>query len=89
VPVARGDLVGEEVTRASLLTLRDDIADLRRRLDDEETAKQLPHRQKHLQLALGFLRSFVELHEHLIDEIEREFGASRKRSRPDGAADSA
>jgi DNA-binding PadR family transcriptional regulator len=74
------DLVGEEVTRESLLTLRDDIADLRRRLDDsEETANQLPHRQKYLQLALGFLRSFVELHEQLIDEVEREFDAPRKR----------
>ena len=30
------DLVGEEVTRESLATLRDDIADLRRRLDDSE-----------------------------------------------------
>src|SRR5262245_37242344 len=84
------DLLGEEVTRESLLTLRDDIADLRRCLDDfEETAKQLPHRQKYLQLALGLLRSFVELHEHLIDEIEHEFSASRRRSRPDGTADSA
>src|SRR6059036_529777 len=30
------DLVGEEVTRESLASLRDDIVDLRRRLDDSE-----------------------------------------------------
>jgi DNA-binding PadR family transcriptional regulator len=84
------DLVGEEVTRESFLTLRDDIADLRRRLDDsEETANQLPHRQKYLQLVLGFLRGFVELHEQLIDEVEREFDASGKRARPNRAAEPA
>src|SRR5215831_10940960 len=37
------DLVGEEITRESLSTLRDDLADLRRRLDDSErTAAGLP-----------------------------------------------
>src|SRR5512133_2863928 len=30
------DLVGEDTTRASLATLRDDIADLRHRLDDSD-----------------------------------------------------
>src|SRR5262245_38001907 len=35
------DLVGEEVTRASMSTLRADLADLRERLDDaERTARQ-------------------------------------------------
>src|ERR671923_2238576 len=38
------DLVGEEPTRESIAALRDDIADLRRRLDDSErTARELPH----------------------------------------------
>jgi DNA-binding PadR family transcriptional regulator len=38
------DLVGEEVTRESVATLHDDIADLRRRLDDSKhTAQDLPH----------------------------------------------
>jgi DNA-binding PadR family transcriptional regulator len=73
------DLVGERVTRASLATLRDDIADLRQRLDDsEQTAKDLPHRQKYLQLVIDFLRSFVDLHEQLVDDVEREFGAPRR-----------
>src|ERR671934_1586257 len=39
------DLVGEEVTRNSVATLRDDLADLRGRLDDSErTARRYPHR---------------------------------------------
>src|ERR671937_2745850 len=43
------DLVGEEVTRESLATLRDDIADLQQRLDDSaEAAQALPHRAKYL-----------------------------------------
>ena len=36
------DLVGEDVTRESLATLRDDIADLRRRLDDSEQTASGP-----------------------------------------------
>ena len=41
------DLVGEDVTRQSLASLRDDIADLESRLDDtERTAHQLPHGEK-------------------------------------------
>src|SRR5690348_3510174 len=41
------DLVGEEVTLASLPTLRADVDDLRLRLDEAElTAHELPHREK-------------------------------------------
>jgi PadR family transcriptional regulator AphA len=77
------DLVGEGVTRESLATLRDDIGDLRRRLDDsEQSAGNLPHREKYLVLVIGFLRGFLDLHEQLVDEVERELGASRKRPRP-------
>jgi DNA-binding PadR family transcriptional regulator len=75
------DLVGEEVTRESMATLRDDVADLRERLDDSErSAKGLPHRKKYLLLAIDFLRRLLELHEQLADEVEREFappGAAR------------
>ena len=39
------DLVGEEVTRESVATLREDIADLRERLDESAAAADaLPHR---------------------------------------------
>ena len=78
------DLVGEEVTRESLASLRDDIADLRRRLEDtERTAEDLPHREKYLLLVIDFLRGLLDLHEQLVDEVERVFAAPRrKRSTP-------
>jgi DNA-binding PadR family transcriptional regulator len=76
------DLVGEEVTRESMTTLRDDIADLRERLDESErAASELPHRAKYLLLVVDFLRRLLDLHEHLVDEVERELAASRERSR--------
>ena len=58
------DLVGEEVTRESMATLRDDLADIAARLEDaERRATDLPHREKYLLLVTGFLRRFLELHE--------------------------
>jgi PadR family transcriptional regulator, regulatory protein AphA len=83
------DLVGEEVTRGSLATLRDDIADLRRRLrDSERTAHELPHRVKYLLLVMRFLDGFVDLHEQLVDDVERQLPhAGRRRSRSTSAED--
>jgi len=73
-----GDLVGEEVTRESMATLRDDIADLQSRLDDAEgTAKDLPHREKYLRLVTGFMRKYLNLHLDLVDEVERELSPAR------------
>jgi DNA-binding PadR family transcriptional regulator len=67
------DLVGEETTRESVATLRDDIADLRERLDESEAAaEQLPHRRKYLLLVNDFLRRLVALHSDVVDEVERE-----------------
>jgi DNA-binding PadR family transcriptional regulator len=67
------DLVGEDVTRESISTLRDDIDDLRRRLDESaRAADQLPHRRKYLLLVNEFLRRLVDLHIELVDEVERE-----------------
>jgi DNA-binding PadR family transcriptional regulator len=81
------DLVGEPVTRSSMVTLREDIADLTERLDDaEERAQELQHRSKYLLLVIGFLRRYLELHLELVDQVERELSASR---RPEGAAESA
>jgi DNA-binding PadR family transcriptional regulator len=75
------DLVGEEVTRESITTLRADIADLRERLDDAAlTAGDLPHREKYLQLVIDFLRGFLDLHEQLVDEVEHEFAAPQNAS---------
>jgi len=77
------DLVGEDVTRESLASLRDDIDDLRRRLDDSRrSAEDLPHREKYLLLIDDFLRSFLDLHEALVDDVEREFATSRRSPSP-------
>ena len=67
------DLVGEAPTRQSIATLREDIADLSRRLaETEKAAGTLPHRRKYLLLIVEFLRRLLELHLELVDEVERE-----------------
>jgi DNA-binding PadR family transcriptional regulator len=67
------DLVGEEVTRESMSTLRADIADIRSRLADaRQTAADLPHREKYLLLVVGFLDRLLDLHAELVDDVERE-----------------
>jgi DNA-binding PadR family transcriptional regulator len=77
------DLVGEEVTRESIATLRDDIADLARRLDDvERTAHALPHRTKYLLLVVGFLRRLLELHLDLVDQVEHELAPTGDATEP-------
>jgi PadR family transcriptional regulator, regulatory protein AphA len=81
------DLVGEPVTRSSVVTLREDIADLMGRLDNaEETARELEHRSKYLLLVIDFLRRYLELHLDLVDQVERDFAAS---ARPRDTSDSA
>jgi DNA-binding PadR family transcriptional regulator len=68
------DLVGEDVTRDSMATLRDDIADIAQRLHDAELrAKQLPHRERYLLLVTSFLRRLLDLHVDLVDDVERDF----------------
>jgi PadR family transcriptional regulator AphA len=67
------DLVGEEVTRESIGTLRADLADIRARLADARlTAADLPHREKYLLLVMGFLDRLLDLHAELVDDVERE-----------------
>jgi DNA-binding PadR family transcriptional regulator len=67
------DLVGEDVTRESLATLRDDIDDIWWRLDEaERSAHELPHREKYLLLVIEFLRRLLQLHLDFVDEVERE-----------------
>jgi DNA-binding PadR family transcriptional regulator len=77
------DLVGEDVTRASVATLRDDIAELRERLDESErTATTLPHRTKYLLLVVEFLRGLLDLHEHLVVEVERQLAPASVENMP-------
>jgi DNA-binding PadR family transcriptional regulator len=67
------DLVGEPVTRASMATLREDIADLQARIAETEAAAELlPHRRKYLLLATNHLRRLLELHLDLVDDVQRE-----------------
>jgi DNA-binding PadR family transcriptional regulator len=79
------DLVGEKATRTAFGTLRDDIDELRDRLEESETsADQLPHRRRYLLLVTDFLERLLELHEGLADEVDRELrrGGASKASRP-------
>jgi hypothetical protein len=56
-----------------MAALRDEIAELAARLDEAEaSAGTLPHRRKYLLLVIGFLRRFLQLHEELIAQVERE-----------------
>jgi DNA-binding PadR family transcriptional regulator len=74
------DLVGEDVTRESLAGLREELADVTSRLDAaEQRAHELPHREKYLLLATGFLRGLVGLHEELIEELSRQPAPSSAR----------
>jgi DNA-binding PadR family transcriptional regulator len=67
------DLVGDAVTREALGTLRPELGDLRERLEESaEAAAALPHRATYLLLVNRFLRRLVDLHEELVDEVERE-----------------
>jgi DNA-binding PadR family transcriptional regulator len=76
------DLVGEDVTRESLATLRDDIADLRKRLDESErSAAGLPHRAKYLLLVAAHLRRLLDLHEQFVDEVDTELAPARRAAR--------
>ena len=80
------DLVGEEVTRASVASLRDDIADIQLRLDESErSARELPHREKYLLLVNGFLRRLLDLHLDLIDQVEHQLAGEAATAPPRSA----
>jgi DNA-binding PadR family transcriptional regulator len=74
------DLVGDELTRESVGTIRGEIAELSAQLDDaEERAALLPHRRRNLMLVVEFLRRLLELHLELVEEVERELAPERTR----------
>ena len=67
------DLVGEGPTRASISALREDIADLEARLDaSRESAEELPHRRKYLQLVNDYLRDLLALQLDWVERVEDE-----------------
>ena len=71
------DLVGEPVTRESMATLREDVAELQQRVEEAEARTDgLPHRRKYMLLVTGFLRELLDLHVRLVDQVERELADS-------------
>jgi DNA-binding PadR family transcriptional regulator len=67
------DLIGEAPARESLLTMRDDIADLRARLETaDEAADTLPHRAKYLRLNHRLASRVLDAYDAWLDEIERD-----------------
>jgi DNA-binding PadR family transcriptional regulator len=71
------DLVGEAATLHSIAPLREEIDDLRGRLDEAETsAHSLPHREKYLLLTIDYLRRRLALDAAFIDDVERELDRS-------------
>jgi len=75
------DIIGDEATRTSFATLREDLADLRERIHDMTvSAPTLPHRTKYLLIAARFFGGIVDVYEELVDEVERELA-------PGGAAE--
>lgn len=67
------DIVGEGPVRESLLAMRDDLDDLRNRLDvAEEVAETLPHREKYLKLNHRLARKVLAAYDEWLLEVERE-----------------
>lgn len=74
------DIVGEDATLESMESLRDDLDDLRARLEEmTASAKLLPHREKYLLLVVAFLERVLDAHEQLADDVERELIPRRPR----------
>jgi DNA-binding PadR family transcriptional regulator len=74
------DLVGDDAVLESLEGLREQIADLRARLDvAEEVAAAIPHRERYLRLNHALARRIVDAHDEWLSEVEREL-ARRPRA---------
>ena len=71
------DLVGEDAVREGFATLRDDLDDMRARVEETAVrAKALPHREKYLNLGLEFIEGLIALYEELVEKVEQDFAAS-------------
>ena len=71
------DLVGEEAVREGFATLRDDLEDMRARVEETAVrAKALPHREKYLNLGLEFIEGLIGLYEELVAKVEQDFASS-------------
>jgi PadR family transcriptional regulator, regulatory protein AphA len=73
VRLLAADIVGEQAVLDSLRALRDEIADIRARLDAAEAvAATIPGRRTYLLLNHRLARHIVQAHADWLDEIERE-----------------
>ena len=71
------DLVGEDAVREGFATLRDDLEDMRARVEaSAERAKALPHREKYLNLGLEFIEGLIGLYEELGEKVEQDFATT-------------
>jgi DNA-binding PadR family transcriptional regulator len=69
------DLVGEDVTRATVGTLRAQIAELEQEVASAvERAPELEHRSKYLLLVYDYQRALLDLNRDFVDRVERELG---------------
>lgn len=67
------DIVGEDTTRESMQSLRHDLDELRRRVEEiGKSAERLPHREKYLLLVVSFLERILDAHEQLVDDVEQQ-----------------
>ena len=67
------DIVGEDATRESMQSLRQDIDELRKRVEEIGTsAELLPHRERYLLLVVSFLERVLDAHEQLVDDVEQQ-----------------
>ena len=60
-------------SKASLLSMREDLDDLRARLDvADEVAATLPHREKYLRLNHRLARRVIDAYDEWLRDVERE-----------------
>ena len=76
------DLVGEEAVREGFAALREDLEDMRARIEETaKRAKSLPHRERYLNLGLRFVEGLIGLYEELAETVEQDFAGPSSAQR--------
>jgi DNA-binding PadR family transcriptional regulator len=80
------DIAGDEAVLESLRPLREEIDDLRERIDvAERVAHTLPNRERYLMLNHRLARRIVDAHAEWLDEVERELAPASPGTHGSGA----